>query len=158
MTERNLDGELIKDWVVEEEYKMTKINPFDFVNAIQYSKENLIVDDWSEKQYNPFIVNNSLSFGADTVIPANEMNSRPHVEKRLQFDFLINTIRPRKRYNKWVKADKIEDLEVVKQYYNYNTDKALQALKILSPEQINNIKERLNTGGLTHGTRLNKHS
>jgi hypothetical protein len=152
MTEKNLDGEFIKDWVVEEDYKMVKISPFDFVNAIHYTKENLIVDDWSEKQYNPFVVNKSLSFGADTVIPANEMNSRPHLEKRLQFDFLINTIRPRKRFNKWLKAEKIEDLEVVKQYYNYNTEKALQALRILSPEQINTIKERLNTGGLTHGT------
>jgi hypothetical protein len=152
MTEKNLDGEFIKDWVVEEDFKMVKISPFDFVNAIHYTKENLIVDDWSEKQYNPFVVNKSLSFGADTVIPANEMNSRPHLEKRLQFDFLINTIRPRKRFNKWLKAEKIEDLELVKQYYNYNTEKALQALRILSPEQINTIKERLNTGGLTHGT------
>ena len=152
MTQKNLDGEFIKDWVVEEDYKMVKISPFDFVNAIHYTKENLIVDDWSEKQYNPFVVNKSLSFGADTVIPANEMNSRPHLEKRLQFDFLINTIRPRKRFNKWLKAEKIEDLELVKQYYNYNTEKALQALRILSPEQINTIKERLNTGGLTNGT------
>ena len=152
MTEKNLDGEFIKDWVLEEDFKMVKISPFDFVNAIHYTKENLIVDDWSEKQYNPFVVNKSLSFGADTVIPANEMNSRPHLEKRLQFDFLINTIRPRKRFNKWLKAEKIEDLELVKQYYNYNTEKALQALRILSPEQINTIKERLNTGGLTNGT------
>jgi hypothetical protein len=152
MTGKNLDGELIKDWIVEEDYKMAKISPFDFVNAIHYSKENLIVDEWSEKQYNAFVVNKSLSFGADTVIPANEMNSRPHLEKRLQFDFLINTIRPRKRFNKWLKAEKIEDLEVVKQYYNYNTEKALQALRILSPEQINTIKERLNIGGLTNGT------
>jgi hypothetical protein len=152
MTEKNLDGELIKDWIVEEDVKMAKISPFDFVNAIHYTKENLIVDDWSEKQYNAFVVNKSLSFGADTVIPANEMNSRPHLEKRLQFDFLINTIRPRKRFNKWLKAEKIEDLEVVKQYYNYNTEKAIQALRILSPEQLNTIKERLNTGGLTNGT------
>ena len=110
------------------------------------------MDEWSEKQYNPFVVNKSLSFGADTVIPANEMNSRPHIEKRLQFDFLINTIRPRKRFNKWLKADNIEDLEVVKRYYNYNTEKAQQALRILSPEQLNIIKERLNTGGLSNGT------
>jgi hypothetical protein len=151
MTEKNLDGEHIKDWIVED-YKMTKISPFDFVNAIHYTKENLIVDDWSEKQYNAFVVNKSLSFGADTVIPANEMNSRPHLEKRLQFDFLINTIRPRKRFNKWLKAEKIEDLELVKQYYNYNTEKALQALRILSPEELHTIKERLNTGGLTNGT------
>ena len=151
MTEKNLDGEIIKDWIVED-YKMPKISPFDFVNAIHYTKEALIVDEWSEKQYNPFVVNKSLSFGADTVIPANEMNSRPHIEKRLQFDFLINTIRPRKRFNKWLKADNIEDLEVVKRYYNYNTEKAQQALRILSPEQLNIIKERLNTGGLSNGT------
>jgi len=80
------------------------------------------------------------------------MNSRPHLEKRLQFDFLINTIRPRKRFNKWLKAEKIEDLEVVKQYYKYNTEKAQQALRILTPEQLQTIKERLNTGGLTNGT------
>ena len=64
----------------------------------------------------------------------------------------INTIRPRKRYNKWLKADKIEDLEVVKQYYNYNTEKAQQALRILTPENIHTIKERLNPGGLKNGT------
>ena len=147
MTEKNLDGEIIKDWIVEE-YKMPKISPFDFVNAIHYTKENLIVDEWSEKQYNPFIVNKSLSFGADTVIPANEMNSRPHVEKRLQFDFLSSTIRPRKRFNEWVKAEKIEELEIIKKYYSYNTEKALQALKILSSEQIQVLKERMFKGGL----------
>lgn len=148
---KNLDGEIIKDWIVED-VKMEKISPFDFVNAIHYTKEQLIVDDYTEKQYNPFIVNKSLSFGADTVIPANEMNSRPHVGKRLQFDFLINTIRPRKRFNKWLKAEKIEDIDVVKQYYNYNTDKAQQALRILTPEQLIIIKERLSTGGLNNGT------
>lgn len=148
---KNLDGEIIKDWIVED-VKMEKISPFDFVNAIHYTKEQLIVDDYTEKQYNPFIVNKSLSFGADTVIAANEMNSRPHVGKRLQFDFLINTIRPRKRFNKWIKAEKVEDIDVVKQYYNYNTDKAQQALRILTPDQLNIIKERLSTGGLTNGT------
>jgi hypothetical protein len=147
----NLDGEEIVEEKIEE-YKTPKINPFDFVNAIQYSKEQLIVDDWSEKQYNPFIVNKSLSFGADTVIFANEMNSRPHLDKHLQFNFLINSVRPRKRYNKWLKAEKVEDIDVVKQYYKYNTEKALQALKLLTPEQLLTIKEKLNTGGLTNGT------
>lgn len=143
----NLDGEEIQEDVIED-YKMPKISPFDFVNAIHHSKEQLIVDEWSEKQYNPFIVNKSLSFGADTVIAANEMNSRRHLEKRLQFDFLTATIRPRKRFNKWLKAEKIEELEVVKSYYNYNTDKALQALKILTPERIQILKDRMFKGGL----------
>jgi len=147
----NLDGEEIQEEVIEE-YKLPKISPFDFVNAIHHTKEGLIVDEWSEKQYNGFIVNKALSFGLDTVVAANEMNSRPHLEKRLQFDFLINIVRPRKRFNKWLKAEKIEDLEVVKKYYNYNTDKALQALRILTPEQLIKIKEKLNTGGLTNGT------
>jgi hypothetical protein len=145
----NLDGEEIVE--TKEEFQLPKINPFDFVNAIQFSKESLIVDDWSERQYNPFIINKSLSFGPDTVIAANEMNSRPHLDKRLQFDFLINTIRPRKRFNKWLKAEKIDALDAVKLYFNYNTEKAVQALKILTPEQLNTIKERLNTGGLNNG-------
>jgi hypothetical protein len=147
----NLDGEEIVEEKVEE-YKSPKISPFDFVNSIHYSKEQLIVDDWSEKQYNPFIVNKSLSFGPDTVIFANEMNSRSHLGKHLQFTFLINSVRPRKRFNKWLKAEKVEDVEVIKQYYKYNTEKALQALKLLTPEQILTIKEKLNTGGLTNGT------
>ena len=147
----NLDGEEIVEEKVEE-YKSPKISPFDFVNSIHYSKEQLIVDDWSEKQYNPFIVNKSLSFGPDTVIFANEMNSRSHLGKHLQFTFLINSVRPRKRFNKWLKAEKVEYVEVIKQYYKYNTEKALQALKLLTPEQILTIKEKLNTGGLTNGT------
>ena len=97
-------------------YKAPSISPFDFINAIHHSKEKLIVDDWSEKQYNPYIINKGLSYGADTVIPANEMNSRPHLPKILQFDFLINIIRPRKRFNKWIKAEKVAELEVIKEY------------------------------------------
>lgn len=142
-----LDGELIEE-VVEEKVKSASINPFDFVNAIHHSKEQLVCDEWSEKQYNPFIVNKSLSFGSDTVVQANEMNSRPHLDKRMQFDFLINTVRPRKRFNKWIKADKIDNLEVVKTYFSYNTEKALQAMAILSPEQIQQIKDKMFTGGL----------
>lgn len=147
----NLDGDLIEESAVEV-YKTPKISPFDFVNAIHYSKEALIVDEWSEKQYNPFIVNKSLSFGMDTVIPANEMNIRPQLGKSLQFSFLINTIRPRKRFNKWLKAEKIEDLEAVKRYYNYSTEKALQAMRILTPDHLNTIKKRLYTGGLNNDT------
>lgn len=132
----------------EETYKQPAISPFDFINSINYSKENLIVDDWSEKQYIPYIVNRGLSFGPDTVIPANEMNSRPHLDKKLQFNFLINTIRPKKRYNKWVKAEKHDAIEIVKSYYGYSTDKARQALSILTSDQIEQLKEKLKKGGL----------
>lgn len=132
----------------EETYKAPAISPFDFINAINFDKKGLIVDDWSEKQYIPYIVNRGLSFGADTVIPANEMNSRPHLDRKLQFDFLINTIRPRKRYNKWVKADKVEAIELVKTYYGYSIEKARQALSILTSEQLDHLKQKLEKGGL----------
>lgn len=133
---------------VEETWKAPSITPFDFINAINYSKDDLIVDDWSEKQYIPYIVNKGLSYGSDTVIPANEMNSRPHLERKLQFQFLINTIRPKKRFNKWIKAEKIEAIELVKQYYGYSTEKARQVLPLLSKIQLDYLKQKLQKGGV----------
>jgi hypothetical protein len=133
--------------VVEEAYKSPTITPFDFINAIHHSKENLIVDEWSEKQYNPFIINKGLSYGHDTVIPANEMNSRPHLDKTLQFHFLINIIRPKKRFNKWIKAEKIDDLETVKEYYGYSTEKAKQILPLLNDLIIDEMRTRITKGG-----------
>ena len=133
--------------IEEVPYKAPAISPFDFINAIHYSKENLIVDDWSEKQYNPWIINKGLSYGPDTVIPANEMNSRPHLDKILQFHFLINIIRPKKRFNKWIKAEKINDLEVIKEYYGYSTEKAKQVLPLLDDKIIDNMKRKITKGG-----------
>ena len=132
---------------VEEVYKKPAISPFDFANAINHSKEKLIVDDWSEKQYNAWIVNKSMSYGADTVIYANEMNSRPHLDRRLQFDFLINTVRPRKRYNKWLKPETVDVLATIQEYYGYSIDKARQVLPLLSDLQLETIKNKLNKGG-----------
>lgn len=148
--DNNLFGTPVVKYV-EEKYETPKISPFDFINAIHYSKENLIVDDWSEKQYNPFIVNKGLSYGQDTIIPANEMNSRPHLDKILQFSFLINIIRPKKRFNKWLKAEKIEALEVIREYYGYSKEKARQILPLLSDEQIEIIRTRLYKGGKNGG-------
>lgn len=136
---------------MSEEYKTPSISPFDFVNSIHYDKKDLIVDDWSERQYNPFIINKSLSFGTDTVIQANEMNSRPHLDKRLQFDFLRNIIPAKKRYNKWLKKEKLEAIDIVKQYYGYNTMKAQDVVSILSQRQIEAIKQKLKKGGLKDG-------
>jgi hypothetical protein len=131
--------------------EIKSLTPFDFVNAISHTKENLLEEEWAETQYNTYVVNKALSFGQDTVIWANEMNSRPHIDKHLQFQFLINIIKPKKRYNKWIKADKIENLDVVKAYYNYNTEKARQALNILSDQQIDLLKLKLHKGGLNAG-------
>ena len=133
---------------MHKEDKFPAISPFDFINSINETKEKLIVDEWSEKQYQPFIVNKGLSFTADTVILANEVNSRPHIDKTLQYSFLINIVRPRKRFAKWIKPSKIEELEIVKEYYNYSTDKARQVLNILTADQINTLKEKLKKGGV----------
>ena len=124
------------------------MTPFDYVKAINYTKSNLIVDDLTEKEYNPFIVNRALSMGIDTVLQANEMNRSPHLEKRLQFDFLLNSISKRKRFDKWQKAEKSEDLEYVKQCYGYSNAKAKQALDILTDEQISTLKHKLRKGGM----------
>jgi len=142
-----LFNEKPKAEVVEEPYKTPAISPFDFINAIHYSKENLIVDDWSEKQYNSYLINRGLSYGHDTVIAANEMNSRPHLDKALQNSFLINIIRAKKRFNKWIKPEKIEAMEVIKEYYGYSTDKARQVLPLLNDEIINDLKRKLIKGG-----------
>ena len=111
--------------------------------------DGLLRKHLTEKEYNPFIVNRALSMGMDTVLQANEMNRSPHLEKRLQFDFLLNSISKRKRFDKWQKAEKSEDLEYVKQYFNYSYPKAVQALSILSPKQLNEIKTILNKKGGT---------
>jgi len=131
----------------EEPYKAPAITPFDFLNSIHHSKENLIVDDWSEKQYNPYIINKGLSYGHDTVIPANEMNSRPHLDKILQFNFLLGVIRPKKRFNKWIKADINSDIETVKEYYGYSIEKAKQALPLLTKESLDKMKASNFKGG-----------
>lgn len=124
-----------------------KISPFDFIDAIQVTGQNLITDEDSEKQYNPYMVNRGLSFGSDTIIYANEMNSRPHIPKEFQNIFLINNIVKRKRYNKWIKAELNDELELVKKYYGYSTEKAKQALGILNQDQLNTIKQKLEKGG-----------
>ena len=131
----------------EKPWKKPAISPFDFIGAITHSKENLIVDDWSEKQYNPWIINKGLSYGADTVIYANEMNSRPHLDRRLQFDFLINSLRPRKRFNKWLKPETVEALATIQEYYGYSIDKARQVVDLFDAVQLETIKKKLNKGG-----------
>jgi hypothetical protein len=127
--------------------KAKKLTPFEFINDINSSKNNLIVDDITEKQYNAFMINKGLSFDRETIILANEMNSRHHLDNALQNTFLINTIRAKKRYNKWVKAEENDELEMIKEYYGYSNEKARQALAILSQEQKQYIKEKLYKGG-----------
>ena len=123
------------------------MNPFDYVTAINYSKENIMVDDLTEKAYDSFLTNRSLSYFQDTVLLANEMNRYHHIDNRLQFDFLKNMVRKRKRFSKWVKPDNIEDLEVVKEYYGYSNEKARTALALLTADQIVDLKRKVFKGG-----------
>ena len=123
------------------------MNPFDYLNAINNTKEDIMVDDIAEKGYNSFMINRGLSYFNDTVLFANEMNRLHHTPNRLQFDFYINIIRKRKRFSKWMKPDTVNDLEVVKEYYGYSNQKARQALTLLTPEQINKIKKKVDKGG-----------
>jgi hypothetical protein len=79
---------------------------------------------------------------------ANELNKTPNLDKKLQYDFLINIVRKRKRFSPWLRKDKIKDLEYVKKYYGYSDEKAKQALNILNKEQLTYIKQKFETGGM----------
>jgi len=125
------------------------MNPFEYVNQINYGKKDIMVDDLAERSYNGFMTNRSLSYFLDTVLLANEMNVHHHLDNRLQFDFLINTVRKKRRFAKWAKPIELSDLEVVKEYYGYSNDKAKAALTLLSNEQLSDLKNKVNKGGRT---------
>ena len=120
----------------------------DWLNSINLNKTDLIDEDPSlEKEYPPFIINKCMSGHLDTVLYANEMNMSHFLDKKLQYDFYLNSVRKRKRFSPWLRKDKVKDLDVVKSYYGYSNEKAQQALRILSPEQLAFIKSKLETGG-----------
>jgi hypothetical protein len=116
----------------------------DWLNSINFTKEDLSEDISS---YPPFIINRCLSGHIDCILYANEMNMNAHLPKDIQYSFYLNSIRKRKRFSPWLRKDKVKDLECVKQYYGYSNEKASQALKILNKEQLDFIKQRLETGG-----------
>ena len=120
----------------------------DWLNSINQTKQNLIEETPElKKEYSPFIINKCLSGQIDTILFANEMNMNHHLDKDMQYLFYLNIIRKRKRFSPWLRKDKITDLECVKQYYGYSNEKASQALKILTKEQLTFIKKRLDIGG-----------
>ena len=127
------------------------MKPFDYVNSINHGKKNLMEgtdnDELAESDYVPFLTNRSLSYFSDTVFYSNEINQYPHADKKLQYDYLLNSVRKKKRYSKWLKPEKLQDLDVVKEYYGYNDDKALQALRILTKDQLDKISYLLRKGG-----------
>ena len=120
----------------------------DWLNSINFTKQNLIEEDPdTEKQYPSYIINRCLSGHIDAVMFANEMNKHPNLEKRLQYDFFLNSLRKRKRYSPWLRKEQIENLELVKRYYGYSNEKAKQVLNILTREQFSFIRDRLEIGG-----------
>ena len=123
------------------------MNPFEYVNAINTGKKDIMIDDLAEKAYVPFTINRSLSYFNDTILAVNEMNKHHHLDKKLQFHFLINIIRKRKRFSKWDKPELVSDVDVVKEYYGYSNEKARQVLPLLSSDQILNLREQVFKGG-----------
>jgi len=121
----------------------------DYLNTINLTKKNLLQGEdpaW-EKNYPPYIINKCMSHHMDTVMLSNEMNQYSNLDKKLQYDFFINTVRSRKRFSPWGKKEKVKDIELVKQFYGYSTEKAMQALRILTENQLMVIKDKLNKGG-----------
>jgi hypothetical protein len=123
------------------------MNHFDYLSSINDTKKDIMVDDIAEKQYNSFMVNRGLSYFHDTALIANEMNMHAHLDKKMQYHFLLNIIRKRKRFSKWAKPEKEDNIQVVKTYYGYSEEKARQALELLTEEQIEVLKKRTYTGG-----------
>ena len=123
------------------------LSPFDYLNTINDTKKDIMIDDLDEKDYISFMINRSLSYFPDTVCIANEMNRYHHLDKKLQYHFLINIIRKRKRFSKWIKPDLDSDIEVVKEYYGYSNEKARQVLTLLSSEQIEELRKKVSKGG-----------
>ena len=120
----------------------------DWLNSINFTKKNLVEEDpTSIKDYAPYIINRCLSGNLDCILFANEMNRYPNLDKDMQYSFYLNTLRKKKRFSPWLRKDKVTDLQCVKQYYGYSNEKASQALKILSKQQLDYIKQRLETGG-----------
>ena len=120
----------------------------DYLYSINQSKKNILdLDLDAQKKYPPYIVNRCLSSFTDTILFVNEMNKNSHLPNKLQYDFLLNSVKPRKRFSPWARKDSIDYLDVVKEYYGYNDDKALQALRILTKDQLDTIKKSLSKGG-----------
>ena len=120
----------------------------EWLNSINQTKKNLIDEDPSlEKEYPPYIINRCFSGHLDAIMFANEMNLYHFLDKKMQYDFLLNTLRSKKRFSPWLRKDTIKDLDLVKRYYGYSNEKAKQALRILTKEQLNFIKSKFETGG-----------
>lgn len=114
-------------------------SPFDYLKEINFGKKDIMRgtanDELAEREYKQYVVNRSLSFFPDTILYANEMNRR-EVDNRMHFTFLLNIVRPKKRFSKWEKSETSEHIDLIKRQYGYSLSKAKEVLKLLTPEQI----------------------
>tara|TARA_B100000214_G_scaffold29673_1_gene19253 strand:- start:203 stop:583 length:381 start_codon:yes stop_codon:yes gene_type:complete len=121
----------------------------DWLNSINYSKKNLIDEDPDiEKKYPAYIINRCMSGHLDAIMYANEMNLYHNLSSKLQYDFLLNILRSKKRFSPWVKKEELQNLDYVKRYYGYSNEKAKQVLPLLSKKELTFIQEKLERGGL----------
>lgn len=127
------------------------MSPFDFINSVSHSKKDIIRNsnspELAEKLYKPFLVNKGLSYFQDTIMFSNEINRLPIIDNKLQYDFYLNSIRPLKRYAKWVKKVDSDDFNAIQEYFQLNNSKTAEALSLLSSDQVNLIKQKLQKGG-----------
>ena len=127
--------------------KMTELK--DWLNSINFNKDDLTSEDPEcIKEYPSYIVNRCLSGHLDTILYANEMNLHPNLDRDMQYQFFLNSLRKRKRFSPWLRKDKVDNLNIIKKYYGYSNEKALQALRLLTQQQLDYIKKRLDTGGM----------
>ena len=120
----------------------------DWLNSINFTKENLIEDPDMISSYPPYIVNRCLSGHLDTVLFANEMNKYSNLDKDMQYSFLLYTLRKRKRFSPWLKKEQVDDLDLVKKHYGYSNEKAKVAVSLLTKTQIEQIRNKHDMGGL----------
>ena len=123
------------------------MSPFDYLNSINMTKKDLIVDEQSEKDYVPFIVNRGLGYFQDTVLLANEMNVNCHIDSKMQYDFLKSTVKKRKRFSKWLKADDDKKIDIICEYFGYSRSVAKSVSNLFDKQTINDLEKRLDKGG-----------
>lgn len=137
----------------DEDFSKESYCPFKFfLGSINITKENVLLDDSNgkiEEAYNPFIINKTLSYFPDTIMQSNTMNQFFDLDKKLQYEFLLNSIRKKKRFSRWIKSNIEENVDVVKQYYKVGNEKAVEILSLLNDEQISIIKSELSEGGVS---------
>lgn len=123
------------------------MSPFDYINSITFDKKNLMVDEDTTKAYEPWMVNKGLSNFIDTVLYANDMNINHHLSKEAQYTYLLNIVRKKKRYGKWPKAERNDDIAMISEYYQCNRRTSEEYLRLMTDDDILDIKAKMSIGG-----------